>query len=329
MRVLLSLAVAALLLFALARWGGIGPRELAATLGRLTAGAWAWALGLHLGIYLLRAQRFRQLVPPRTRPGFGAIFAIGAAHNLAAYVLPAKTGELSFVVYMKALCGVPASEGLASLLVSRLLDLAVLTGGIGLASLAIASTGGDGDERAWLWPLGGALVALSGLLGLFCKRSDLLVLLLARLVRALRLDRVRLGAAALGRAEALAHALREASERGRLAYAALLSLPLWAGVFLFYAVLARDLGIGERGNLAEVAFGSGLATVSNLLPINGFAGFGTQEAGWAIGFRLLGVPPDVALATGVGVHIVQLFNVVLMGLLGQLALGWIGRRAGR
>lgn len=318
-----------MLLFALARWGGVGPREFAATLEKLSARAWASALGLHIAIYLLRAQRFRLLVPPRTRPGFGAVFAIGSAHNLAAYVLPAKTGELSFVIYMKAICGVPAPEGLACLLVSRLLDLAVLTGGIGFASFAIASSGGDGGERAWLWPLGGTLIALAGVLGLFCKRSDLLVLLLMRLTRLLRLDRVRFGAAALGRAEVLARALREASERGRLAWAALLSVPLWAGVFLFYAVLARDLGIGERGNLAEVAFGSGLATVSNLLPINGFAGFGTQEAGWAIGFRLLGVPPDVALATGVGVHIVQLFNVVLMGLIGQLALGWIGRRAGR
>ena len=71
------------------------------------------------------------------------------------------------------------------------------------------------------------------------------------------------------------------------------------------------------------------SSASNLLPINGFAGFGTQEAGWAVGFRMLGVPPDVALATGLGVHVVQLVNVVLMGVLGQVALGLLGssRRA--
>lgn len=322
LRTLLSLAVAAALLVALFRWGGLEPEELARTLGRLSPATYLAALALHLAIYALRAERFRQLMPPASRPGFGGTLVVSSAHNLAAYVLPAKTGEATFVVYMKGLCGVPGSEGLASLLVSRLLDLTVVVGSIALASLAIGM--GAGEERAWLVPLGAGLLAVAALFGVLCARSRWLVHGFLAVARVARLDRSRIGKRLAGKAEVVGQALSRAGSEGRLLAGALISVPLWVGVFLFYAVLARGLGLGDWASLAQAAFGSGLAVVANLLPINGFAGFGTQETGWVVGFGLLGVPRDLALSTGVGVHLVQLFNVVLFGLLGHLAMGFAG-----
>jgi hypothetical protein len=40
---------------------------------------------------------------------------------------------------------------------------------------------------------------------------------------------------------------------------------------------------------------------------------------------LLGVPTEVAVRTGAGVHLVQLFNVVVMGIAGHLAMGVLTR----
>jgi hypothetical protein len=94
-------------------------------------------------------------------------------------------------------------------------------------------------------------------------------------------------------------------------------------VFLFYAVLARGLGLDV--SLGAAVFGSGLAIAANLLPINGLAGFGTQEAGWVVGFVILGVPRELALSTGLGAHLVQLANVILFGLMAHVALGVLPR----
>jgi hypothetical protein len=240
-------------------------------------------------------------------------------------VLPAKTGEATFVVYLKGVAGVPGSEGLASLLVSRLLDLTVLVGSIGLAGLVIAVGAGGAAQREWLLPTSAALLALAAVLAVLCARSRWLVQLFVWSSRRLRLDRIHLGQRIVAKAEGFGAALHHASAEGRLLGGALLSLPLWLLVFLFYAVLARGLGLAEHGSLVRTAFGAGLATVANLLPINGFAGFGTQEAGWSIGFRLLGVPRELALSTGIGVHLVQLFNVVLMGVVGHAFMGLVGR----
>ena len=52
---------------------------------------------------------------------------------------------------------------------------------------------------------------------------------------------------------------------------------------------------------------------------------GTQEGGWTAGFGLLGVDTSVALETSLGVHAVQLFNVVSMGVVAHLIMGAMPR----
>jgi glycosyltransferase 2 family protein len=324
LRIVLSLAVAGALLGALALWGDVDPALLAQTWRRLPVATYLAALAVHAGIFLLRAVRFRVLMPPELRPPLARVVPISAAHTLAAYVLPAKTGEASLVVYLRALCGVPATDGTATLLAARLVDMATLSGFFAVASLLLAARGGPAN-RAGLLPLGLLLALVAVLFLVACARSDRLVRLVPRLARALRLDRTRPGAVLHARAEALAVSLARAGAGGRLPAALLISVPLWGGVFLFYAILARGLGLGDLG-LAEATFGSALAVLTNMLPVNGFAGFGTQEAGWVVGFAWLGVGRDVALATGLGVHVVQLVNACLFGLLGHLAMG-LGARS--
>ena len=107
---------------------------------------------------------------------------------------------------------------------------------------------------------------------------------------------------------------------GRLVSGVLLSLPLWLCVFLFYAILARGFGLSEI-SFAEAIFGSSLAVLSNLLPINGFAGFGTQDAGWVFGFTFLGVDRGLAIESALAFHLVYVFNIAALGLLGQAAMG--------
>jgi uncharacterized protein (TIRG00374 family) len=319
----LSVAVAAVLLAGLALWGDIDPADVARTWGRLPARVYLLALAIHAAIFVLRALRLRVLIPPGLRPDMRRMLPISAAHTLAAYVLPAKTGEAALVVYLRALCGVPAAEGLATLLVARLVDLAALSGCMSAAAIVIGlRRARDGQALVSLGLLLAGVTLAFLALG---ARGDRLVRLATRAVRLARLDRTRLGARLVARAETLAGALTRAGAAGRLPAAVLLSVPLWVGVFLFYAVLARGLGL--ELDLFEATFGSGLSVLANMLPINGIAGFGTQEAGWVAGFAWLGVGREQALATGLGVHLVQLANACLFGLLGHLAMGLASRPA--
>lgn len=326
-RLLIPAALAAILLTLLMVWGGVGLSDVWSTLRGLPPALYLGALGIHVGIYALRVARYRALLPRDQRPSYGAVMAVSASHNLAAYVLPAKSGEATFVLYLKGLFGVSGVAALASLVVSRLYDFAVLCAALAAATLWLTFSE-HWSAPAWSGLAGAAsLFVVSGSFLALTLRGERALAPLGPCLRFLRLEGTLLGRRALAFAERAAEALRAA--RGTTPAPALLLLSglIWLGVFLFYALLARGFGLPERIGLFEAAFGSGLAVLSNILPINAMAGIGTQEAGWVLGFGLLGVERERAFSTGLAVHLVQLFNVVGMGLLGHLAMGLLPRRA--
>jgi len=324
-RLALSLGIAAGLLAALLALGGVRPAELLAGLGRLSLESYAWALGLTIAVYALRALRFRVLLSADHRPGPGRMLPITAAYTMASVILPAKVGEASFVVYAGRAGGVPATEAFACLLVARLLDFATLTLGMAIACIVLG-IGGTYPSLPWLTPLGAGLLPSSLLLFWVSARGDLLVRLASAASRVLGSGRTRAGQRFLAASERIGDALRSTGSRGRLE-ATLFSLASWVGVFLYCAVLARGLGLPPSTSFAAATFGSGLAILTSSLPVSAFANFGTLEAGWVLGFHALGVDTELAYATGVGLHLVQIANAVLLGALGHIGLGFLGHDA--
>jgi hypothetical protein len=300
LRATLSIVIAIALVWALMAWGSVSATAVWDTVSGMPLASFSIALAIHCGIYALRSWRFRVLIPGAPPPSFAQAYVIGAAHNLATYVLPAKAGEATWVVYLSAQTGVSAAIGLASLVVARLLDLAVLCGELGLVCLVLALSDAYG-ELLWLGPLG--------------------ALLLGR--------RFQAGERIAERLLEVALALRSAAQGRRLWTAALLTVPQWLGIFAFYAVLARGMGLPDGVSFVEACFGSSLAVLSNLLPINGFAGFGTQEGGWVLGYGVVGVGKELALPTALGVHLVQLFDTVVLGVLAHLVMGFLWRGGAR
>jgi uncharacterized protein (TIRG00374 family) len=312
------------LIAGLVSWCNVSFAELLERCKNLAPSTLALAFAVHVAIHAMRAQRFRTLIPSAERPPYLSTFAAASAHNLAAYVLPAKTGEVALVVYLKAHGGVSNKAGLAALLVSRVLDLSTLALALALASIYLALARPDvAPKGAFAFAV--ACIAAAGVLSLLASRGDWIVAIGARLARWAQLHRMKLGEKLLARSTELGSALREAAG-GVLVIATLQSLAMWAGIFAFYEILGRGFGLGSSIGFFETAFGSGFAVLSNLLPINSFAGAGTQEVGWVFGFGLLGLPRELALSSGLAVHAVQLANTIALGLLGHLGMGVLPRR---
>ena len=320
LRVLASLLVAAGLLWALVTWGGVEAADIKDTLETLTLGQWLTALSVHAGIYLLRAWRFSTLTPAESRPTFGRVLAASSAHNLAAYVLPLKSGEATFVLYSAGVGGVPARASVASLLVSRLLDLFVLCGCMFLV-MWLAPILAPAGMFSTMWALGAVFLVASLLAGLACVYRRGFVSLTASALRLVRIERTALGSKLISLIGRFALALEEAGARGGLLRATAISVALWGGVIAFYSVLLIAFGWPlEQAVVVPAILASGLASLANTLPVNGFAGFGTQEGGWVLGMSLWGVDPELALTVGVSAHLIQLGNLVLFGMLGHLGM---------
>jgi uncharacterized protein (TIRG00374 family) len=323
-RVLVSLCVAALLLALLMLWGNVDAADLWSTWKSLSLDVYLESLAIYVTIYVLRTIRFRILLPAAHRPSFAATFSINAAYQMAALTLPARIGEATFVVNASRVSDVPASEGLAALVVARVLDLATLALGLSIACFALFVSG-DYPKLGWLpWcGAGSGLCAL--LLFLLSARSDYLLSIADRITRAFKLDRFRRGQKLLEITRKTAEALRRAGGRGPLVRSALISLPTWLCVFLFCALIARGLGLPPGTSLAQATLASAFAILMSLVPLSAFASFGTLETGWVLGFGLVGIDAKLATATGLGFHLVQLIDIVLLGVIGHVGMGLASR----
>ena len=320
-RLAITGGIAGLLLALLMVGGGVSPADVFASIAGLPPGTYALALGLHLFTYAMRALRFRLLIPRPHRPPFRRMLVVASAHNMVSYLLPAKTGEASLVVYLRLHCRVPNSVGLASLLVARILDGAAICFGLSFVCFWLHRSG-EYAALDWLGSTSGALAAAALLFVALSLRGHLLVRLIELLLRWIRVHHWRIGERFLTKINSLAYSLRSAGRGGLLYLAALVTVPMWFSIFGFYTILGRAMGLPPHIGYAEATFGSSLAGMANLLPINGAAGVGTQELGWVTGFnQFLGVHYEAALSSGIGVHLVQLFNIVALGILAHLIMG--------
>lgn len=314
-RTLLSLIIAAAVIALLLWWGGIRPTAVADALGLLDARVYAFTFAVHLATLACRVGRFTSLLDASAPRPFGRLLEIVMVHNLFAFVLPAKVGDASLPLFLKRYQGRRMAEGAMVLAVSRLLDLACVVGTLSITCLIV---GAASEAHGWMTQLGLVLVPLTIVFAWLCFQGERLVGVIQWLTRAVRLDRTKLGEKAMSFAEQLREAFGSL-ERRQLFGAALWTLPLWFFVFLFWATLARALGL-DMLSPAEAFFGSGLSILAAQLPINGFASFGSLDLAWAFGFKAMGADEAAAVSSGLATHLVSVFNVVLLGLIGQALL---------
>ena len=307
---LFSLLLVSLLLTQMQDWG-----EIVATVQRVRLPALTLAFALYVLLSLVRAWRFRLLLPGQVT-SFLAVWNVTCLHTLANYVLPARTGELTYIALLRAQ-RVPLADGLASLGLARLLDLVALAAWVlGTASLTIGRQMHVEQLQLAAIPLGLATLALVYWAD---RLADWGARLGHRAAGQLRADGLASVRAGLALAERTAGALRLARTR-RLYWSALaLSLGQWLVNFGLYYVLLNELGATVDPGGAIIA--SAIASLLVVLPIQGLIGFGTYEAAWTVALVPLGVERSPAIAVGFAMHILML---VLSLLLAGLAVGVAG-----
>jgi glycosyltransferase 2 family protein len=275
--------------------------------------------GIWTVLYLGRALRFVLLAP---RTPYSTMLVIASIHNLLVRLLPFRTGELSYAFLVRRAGTAGIGESLFGLLLVRILDSTMVVV-LFAVSLAFQNVAFFGDRRTGLVAAIGAAV-----LGL------VVVVLLAPLLRlGLRLCRGLAGLLRLAEKPRVAQLLGKLDEAvtsfarippRNVVGIGLLSLGLWLLTFAaFFAIMrAFSMPVG----LAQTVLGSTAAVVTGFLPIGGIGSFGTLEAGWALGFVLVGLDRTNAVASAFGVSIATFAYVVVLGLAGWLGMSrWLPR----
>jgi len=283
-----------------------GPREV---WGMLRRSDLAWVLAGAAaagGALVLRGLRLVLLLPPgRLRPVPATLVA--AAAQAAALFVPARAGELALPFLLRRAAAWEVAPGVGTLLATRSLDLAALGLWSGIAVVAIL-----GPFHPLAAVAAVCLVVPPLLLPVALGGADRLALRCL----APRGQRGRRWARRVRRVRRSVDALRR--QPLRLAGAVAASIAMWALLWALAWFLL--VAMGYRWPAWHVVAGSAVASLANLLPVNLVGNLGTLEAGWTSAFIALGIPPEVAAATGLASHLWALLFAAVYGAAAWAAL---------
>lgn len=284
--------------------------EIAATVRQVRVSTLTFSFALYLSLSLVRAWRF-QILLPGSDISFFTVWNVTCVHTLANYVMPARTGELTYVALLRAR-RIPVADGLTSLGLARLLDLIALSALV--LSTAVLTWGREmrmGRIQLFSLAFGGAVLVIL----LWADRLASAGLgLTVKVAHKLQVDRLSLVRKWLALARRVTETLWTLSRSRGLYWAALaLSLLQWICIFGMYHVLLN--GLGTTVDLGGAVIAAAIASLIAVLPIQGLMGFGTYEAGWTVALLPLGFDRSTAVATGFGIHVLILpLSLALAGL---------------
>lgn len=306
--------------------------ELTATLRAIHAPSLAAFILCSLANSGLRALRFGWLLAPR-RVSAGGIVLVTFVRNLFVDLLPARLGSLSYIYFVNRHLGCPFAAAASSLVISIVFDFLTLSPFLMAAFLLsgiVSPVLPAGTVLAVSAVFFAILTALLYYLApLISHLSHLTKALLHRLGR----DRKHWAAQLIEKLEATSRDVR-AVERRKISLplfglSTLIRLAKYAALFFLLHSLLHNRGFTlAELNFPKTILGITGAEMSSALPIKGIGGFGTWESAWALAFRLLDFPSELAVVSGIGVHLITNFFEYILGIAAMLVLSaraWIPR----
>jgi uncharacterized protein (TIRG00374 family) len=216
-------------------------------------------------------------------------------------VLPSKLGEFSYPYFLNKISGMNVTEGLASLIASRVYDFFII-----MMILLFVTIGFQGLFKVNPFLL---ILFIAFLIGFiffaFFYMSRFLSWfsnILGKISNWIGSRNVRFVLWIQRKMSEMAEDFYAIKARKTYFPVSLTSLASWVMIFLtFYAYMK---GFGIEISFTKMILGSTVGIIANALPISAIGNWGTLEAGWAVGFLMVGLSKEKAIATGFGVHII-------------------------
>ncbi len=274
---------------------------------------WLWiCIGflVYLANYLLRTYRFKILLQLETF-SFSQLMGATCLYGMYLYILPAKSGEISYPVILKRSFNVSISESTATLVTARFFDFATISLFIPVVLFVYRN-----KLPAWFLFSGLFFCGLVILLGVIA------ILLIRRknpiTIAILKNNKNRWFNKFVNYFANFLYHLRTIDQRRQYWRLWLITIGIWLFVYTnFYLIV---LGLGYHFSYFQMIVVSILMVPLTLLPIQGFANVGTHEIGWVAAFSILGHNSSEALVIAVGSHMIMLLFVLMLGGLGLLLL---------
>jgi len=264
--------------------------------------------------YFLRCLRFRVLLKRHKVPVL-KLYAIVCCHSLFNHVMPARSGEASYPLFLKNKFNISYSEGIATLFVARVLDLVTV-----LCCFAGALLINDkvSINYTYTFTILVLVLAFSVSCLFVIPIADFMLALFEKTTSIINFKNKKIIEGVMSSGNKIKDYFSEPDIRQHILAAFVLSFLTWGMTFSFFYVALINFGI--KIGASKVILGATGCVFSNLLPINALGSVGTWEAGWAVGFTLMGLNRALAVSSGFGIHILTILYGAVLALFAWLYL---------
>ena len=271
---------------------------------------------LYLGTYIFRAWRFHILLNEEV--SIKDLFSIECVHNMLNNLLPARTGELSYIYLLKTEQNRTTGEALGTLIIARIFDFIIIT----IFFLLLFCLLRDLTQSFMVLVFFGIIflvLMIAIIIGLLFYGEAMLIRLKKILVF-FDFNIIQIGTYISTKCEETIFCFNSFKARKTSDHLSVfsLSLGIWSFSYLLFYLIALSMNI-DLGYI-PILFASSFAVFSTVLPIQGIGGFGTMEGGWALGFIAMGIPKEIAISTGFGFHLIILMYTLFLGVLGYVKI---------
>lgn len=282
------------------------------------------ALAIMLLSNLFRAYRKKILIGSG-RIGMGDMFLVAMIRNAFNMVLPARTGELSYVYVLTRRFRFPLEIGVSTLMVVMIFDL-VIVFSIILISIIIVGINTYAISSISVILIAIALLAVSLLILFFLADIiDLILVVYRKLLERFRVQERKTIYRIYSKLLDVNDNLKKI--RGRKIYwkvylsSIATRLLKFTSYYLIIHAILSPLGYSFSDlNYWVILLATIAAEISAVLPTHALAGFGTYEGAFALAFVVLGFTEEISIIVGFSYHLVVLLYTVALGIIAMIII---------
>ena len=273
---------------------------------------------LYICSYFFRALRFHILLNKEV--GLRDLFNIVCVHNMVNNILPARTGELSYIYLLKKLHNKKTGEGISTLLVARVFDFIIISFLFFISALVIRDL--PDIVSKIIWAIVGLLMFVLLLFLALVFYDEVFIDIIRRFANRIGALRFSLVRYLLRKGVETVQGFKLIKSKKLFGYVFITSMIIWCFQYSMLYILASAMNI----SLAFwcMIFALTITFFTIVLPIQTVGGFGTIECGWALGFMILGISKEISITSGFGFHIVLLTFTVVLGTCGLVNMHRMG-----
>ena len=272
----------------------------------------------YLATNIVRACRIKALLPEYSL-NFWRLGSIVIAQSMFNNILPARVGEVAFVYLLRKHEAITVNQAVVALVVARITDyLAVATFFIIAALALLSELPPTTDIIVGLVMVGmGVIVVLLLSLAWLGGQS---LLIIGWVLQKFGLAEHRLAIWGMEKGTQLVAGLASTQSPRRLLGVFGWSLGVWALTFGWFFAFLQGVGIQTEGY--RLVVGSTFAVLSKAIPFISTGGLGAHEAGWTMGFVLVGFETSTAVLSGLAVNLLTLIASIIAGGIALVLLRW-------